>query len=81
VNKITVTASQPAVDDVREAIERALERRAEREARRIRVEVDAGAVTLTGSVRSWAEYRSVLGAVRFTAGVHAVKNFLKVEPV
>jgi len=81
VNRITVTFSAPAVGDVREAIERALERRAEREARRIRVDVADGTVTLTGSVRSWAEYRSVLGAVRFTAGVRAVKDLLRVEPV
>jgi osmotically-inducible protein OsmY len=81
VNKIAVVSSKPAVDDVREVIERALERRAEREARRIRVDVADGTVTLTGSVRSWAEYRSVLGAVRFTAGVRAVKNLLRVEPV
>ncbi len=81
VNKITVTPSTPAMDDVREAIERALERRAEREARRIRVDVAEGTVTLTGSVRSWAEYRSVLGAVRFTAGVRTVKDLLRVEPV
>jgi osmotically-inducible protein OsmY len=71
---------KPAVDDVREAIERALERRAEREARRIRVDVADGTVTLTGSVRSWPEYRSVLGAARFTAGVRAVKDLLRVEP-
>jgi osmotically-inducible protein OsmY len=63
------------------AIEQALERRAEREARRIHVEVRDGTATLTGTVHSWAERKSVLAAARFTPGVRAIEDHLHVEPV
>ena len=62
VNKIAVTPAKPVTEDVRKAIEQALDRRAEREARRIRVDVRDGAVTLTGLVHSWAERQSVLSS-------------------
>ena len=81
VNKITVTPAKPVTEDVQKAIEQALERRAEREARRIRVDVRDGTVTLTGSVHSWAERKSVLSAARFTPGVRAVEDHLRTEPV
>ena len=60
LNKITVKPTKPVPEDVRRAIEQALERRAEREARRIRVDVKDGVVTLMGAFirgrsasRSW----------------------------
>ena len=68
-------------EDVRKAIEQALERRAEREARRIRVDVKDGTVTLTGAVHSWAERKSVVAAARFTRGVQAIEDHLRTEPV
>jgi len=81
-NKIAVfaaTAVQP--ETVREAIEEALERRAEREAKRIKVDVTpAGAVTLTGQVRSWAEKRATLAAARFAPGVQTVEDHLEIDP-
>jgi len=81
VNKITVTPPKPVTAGVQKAIEQALERRAEREARRIRVDVRDGTVTLTGSVHSWAERKSVLAAARFTPGVRSVEDHLRTEPV
>jgi osmotically-inducible protein OsmY len=81
VNKITVKPAKPVTEDVHKAIEQALERRAEREARRIRVDVRDGRVTLTGTVHTWAERESVLAAARFTAGVHDVEDRLRIEPV
>lgn len=81
VNKITVTPPKPVTEGVQKAIEQALERRAEREARRIRVDVRDGTVTLTGSVHSWAERKSVLAAARFTPGVRSVEDHLRTEPV
>ena len=81
VNKITVTPAKPVTGDVRKAIEQALERRAEREARRIRVDVRDGTVTLTGPVHSWAERQAVFSAARFTLGVHAVEDHLRMELV
>lgn len=81
VNKITVTPAKPVTEDIKKAIEGALERRAEREARRIRVDVRDGTVTLTGPVHSWAERQAVFSAARFTLGVHAVEDHLRMEPV
>ena len=81
VNKIAVTPAKPVTADVRKAIEQALERRAEREAKRIHVDVREGTVTLTGSVHSWAERRSVVAAARFTPGVRAVQDNMLTEPV
>jgi osmotically-inducible protein OsmY len=80
-NNLTVRPATRVTADVRKAVEQALERRAEREARRIRVDVAEGRVTLTGAVHSWAERRSVIGAARFTPGVAAVVDHLRVEPV
>lgn len=81
VNRITVVEAEPVTQDVRTAIEHALERRAEREARRIRVDVHDGIATLTGSVHSWAERKSVVAAARFTPGVLDVEDHLRTEPV
>jgi osmotically-inducible protein OsmY len=81
INKITLNVTKPVTEDIRKAIEQVLERRAEREARKIRVEVQNGAVTLTGTVHSWAERKSVLAAARFTPGVRSIEDRLRVEPV
>ena len=81
MNRMTVTPMKPVTADVRKAIEQALERRAEREAKRIRVEVRDGIATLTGSVHSWAERKSVVAAARFTPGVRDVQDQLRTEPV
>jgi osmotically-inducible protein OsmY len=81
VNRITVKPTKPVTEDVHKAIEQALERRAEREAKRIRVDVRDGIVTLTGSVHSWAERKSVVAAARFTPGVREVDDRLRTEPV
>ena len=81
VNQISVKATRPVTQDVRKAIEQALERRAEREAKRIHVDVRDGSVTLTGSVHSWAERKSVVAAARFTPGVRDVVDHLRTEPV
>ena len=76
VNNISVTTPPSANEHAVHAIERALARRAERHARRIGVEVRDGIATLTGSVNSWSERRSMLGAVRATPGVHTVEDRL-----
>jgi osmotically-inducible protein OsmY len=81
VNRITMKDTKPVTEDVRKAIEQALERRAEREAKRIRVDVKDGVATLTGSVHSWAERKSLVAAARFTAGVRDVEDHLRTEPV
>jgi osmotically-inducible protein OsmY len=80
-NMIALKDTTPVTEDVRKAIEQTLERRAEREARRIRVDVRDGIASLTGTVHTWAERKSVLAAVRFTPGVRSVEDRLRIEPV
>lgn len=80
-NRIAVKTQRSARSaDVRAAIHDALERRAAREFERIRVDAEGGVVTLTGSCRSWGDRKAVLGAARGTAGVHTVRDELRLEP-
>lgn len=78
-NKITVSAPIES-ERVKYLIEDVLERRADREAKRIRVSVDEGDVTLTGSVKSWDEKKAILGAVGHTPGVRNIHDHLFIDP-
>jgi osmotically-inducible protein OsmY len=78
-NKITV-CSPVEPERVQFLIEDVLERRADREAKRIKVKVDGGEVTLTGPVRSWDEKKAILGAVSHTPGVIEVRDHLFIDP-
>jgi osmotically-inducible protein OsmY len=80
VNRITVRPSEVDPKVARRAIERALDRRAEREAERIGVSVEAGTVTLAGSVHSWAERDAIVGAVSHAPGISSVSDHLKIDP-
>lgn len=80
INKITVREPSELDEKIERAIARALERRAERHARQIRVAVRDGVATLSGTVTSWSERRALLGAVKATRGVVAVKDELWPEP-
>ncbi len=77
-NRIKVAPSMRVPHDVEKAIEEALERRAQREAKRIKVMVSDGRVTLTGHVRSWAEREAVVGAARYAPGVETVDDRLHI---
>lgn len=79
-NMITVRAGEVSPAAIREAIEEALARRAEREAERIKVEVEDGVVTLTGTVHTWSERRAVVGAVAHAPGVRSVVDKLVYAP-
>jgi osmotically-inducible protein OsmY len=78
VNRIDIKARavDPAV--VRRSIEEALERQAQREARRLTLDVHDGEVTLTGTVHSWAERETALGAAKGAPGVRTVKDELRI---
>lgn len=78
-NKIAVTATIKP-ERVKELIEEILEVRADREANRISVEVRDGEVTLNGTVKTWDEKTSLLGAVSHTPGVVAVHDHLAIDP-
>ncbi len=62
------------------AIHDALERRAERDADRIQLQIDAGHVTLSGTVHSWSERQAVVGAAWGTRGVEMVTDELHISP-
>jgi osmotically-inducible protein OsmY len=79
VSELLVSGPELDSGAVQRDIEEALERRADRAARRIEVVVQDGIVTLTGRVHSPAEREAVLGAARFTHGVHEVEDHLRVE--
>ena len=78
-NNITV---KPKVTpkEVKDKIEDALRRSAELEARRIRVEVKDGTVTLHGRVGSWAERDEAERAAWSSPGTTVVENEIVVEP-
>ncbi len=80
-NEITISAPQVDPASIRTAIEEALDRRADREAGRIHVQVKDGIVTLTGSVRSWAEKQAVVGAAGHAKGVSGVRDELGIKPL
>jgi osmotically-inducible protein OsmY len=78
LNQIKVHATVGAADIGKE-IDRALARHVEREAKRIRVTVEGGTVTLSGTVDSLIERSVVRGAAWSAPGVHAVIDHLTVE--
>jgi osmotically-inducible protein OsmY len=79
-NKIEVCASPVEPERVKSLIEDVLERRADREAKRIRVSVDEGDVTLTGAVKSWDEKKAILGAIGHAPGVKMIHDHLFIDP-
>jgi osmotically-inducible protein OsmY len=60
-------------------IREAFARHAEREAKNVEVTVDGSAVTLRGTVDSWAERAAAVGAVWSAPGISRVVNDIKVQ--
>ena len=79
-NKIVVCAPPVESERIKLLIEDVLERRAGIEAKRIRVSVDEGEVTLTGEVKSWDEKKAILGDVGSLSGVRDIHDHLLIVP-
>lgn len=76
-NQIAVTPSPGRSVDVKQHIKDALTRSAETDAQRITVDTaEGGAVTLRGTIHSWAEREDVVRAAWATPGVRKVQDDL-----
>ncbi|MBS0196485.1 MAG: BON domain-containing protein [Planctomycetes bacterium] len=80
INRITVTPSAARPDQIKKEIEEALERQTEREVRRLGISVLDGVVTITGTVRSWAEKNAMERVALATPGVTRVDDQSIVDP-
>ena len=79
INLVHVMQPSVSATEIGGNIERALVRRAELDANQIRIHVEGGQVTLTGTVRSLAEKREAGLAVWRAKGVQQVTNQLEVH--
>ena len=71
-NEIKLAAPSVSPTILRTAIEGALERHATREAKKVKLDIEGGKVTVTGDVDSLAERLAIVGAVWGTRGVETV---------
>ncbi|NBF41797.1 MAG: BON domain-containing protein [Spirochaetes bacterium] len=81
INNIEVSTGESVTDQMVQAdIASSLERNADVERGNVAIEVEDGEVTLSGTVDSWLSYTEAEEAARYTVGVEAVTNNLRIEP-
>lgn len=71
---------QATPGDIKARIEDAFKRSAEMDARRVGVDVNAGLITLRGSVRSWGERKEAERVAWAAPGVTRVENLITINP-
>lgn len=79
INNQIAIKPQVSVKNVKSEIVKEFHRNAQIDAQNIQVSVDGNKVTLTGRVRSWAEYKEAERGAWSAFGVNAVDNRLEVS--
>jgi osmotically-inducible protein OsmY len=79
-NDITIRQPSVSAAEIRSGIEQAFARDAHIDAGKISVAVEGTHLTLSGSVRSWAEREAAVSAAWRARGVMSVTDLIKVNP-
>jgi osmotically-inducible protein OsmY len=77
-NDVDLVPPGPSTNDVQHSIKKAMERNAKLDADSVTVESDNGAITLHGTVSSWADHDAAIDAAWAAPGVTRVKDHILV---